>query len=81
MAHKIVNGRVVVDWTTGDPEGDRLYVLSSYKDFIAEVIDHAENGFNDEFYNEILRDIIKRWSVSVKNQIDNVPRIWIKRPE
>lgn len=81
MAHKVLeDGRVVVDWTTGDPEKDRITVLSAYRDFINEVIDHAQNGFNDEFYQERLQDIIEQWKVSTDNQIDEVPRIWIERP-
>jgi hypothetical protein len=75
MAHKqLEDGRVVVDWTTGDPEGDRITLLKAYMDFI------------DELWNEagglpIVEDIFDKWNINTDNQVDEVPRIWIKRPE
>lgn len=86
MAHKVLeDGRVVVDWTTGDPEGDRLVLLSAYRDFLIElekvlatsymVIDEAD------VKERKIRDIFKQWNISTENQVDEVPRIWIKRPE
>lgn len=71
MAHKLINGKVVVDWTTGDPEGDRLTLLAAYRDFIKEIEDTVRH----------VEDVFEKWSVDTENQIDEVPRIWIKRPE
>lgn len=76
MAHEIINGKVVVDWTTGDPEGDRLTLLAAYRDFIKELYDFLV--FPEDY--DIQR-IFYKWQVSTDGQIDNVPRIWIKRPE
>lgn len=76
MAHKIIDGRVVVDWTTGDPEGDRVHLLEAYRDFISEVEIAATN---DEPGN--VSKLFEKWKVSTDNQVDEVPRIWIKRPE
>jgi hypothetical protein len=80
MAHKQVGNKVVVDWTTGDPEGDRITLLAAYRDFIKEIKSHSIfqvtlNGNLD------LKRILDRWSIDTENQIDDVPRIWIKRPE
>lgn len=72
MAHKVINDKVVVDWTTGDPEGDRLTLLSAYRDFITEL---------SEIDNEAVKSVFEKWQVDTGNQIDEVPRIWIKRPE
>jgi hypothetical protein len=85
MAHKVLeNGRVVVDWTTGDPEGDRITVLSAYRDFINEVQKEVERSPIDEGDDDLVNrliDIFKKWKASTDNQVDEVPRIWIKRPE
>lgn len=76
MAHKVINNKVVVDWTTGDPEGDRLVLLAAYRDFIHNIIFEATE--NKELFT---LGVINKWGVSIDNQIDDVPRIWIKRPE
>ena len=77
MAHKVLeDGRVVVDWTTGDPEGDRITLLKAYKDFI-EDIEIAATADEPGHVSKLL----KKWKVSTENQVDEVPRIWIKRPE
>lgn len=77
MAHTVIGDKVVVDWKTGDPEGDRLTLLAAYRDFIKEVEEAAylsEGG-------EAVQDVFKKWAIDTENQIDDVPRIWIKRPE
>lgn len=71
MAHKVIDGNYIVDWTTGDPEGDRIYLLKAYKDFITEVY-----GVSDDK----VKAVFERWNISLLNQIDEVPRIWIKYP-
>jgi len=81
MAHQTINGKVVVDWTTGDPEGDRLTLLAAYRDFIIKIkhtIDHIDNG-DDAAYP--ISELFELWNIDTSNQIDEVPRIWIKRPE
>lgn len=82
MAHKEINGRVVVDWTTGDPEGDRIVLLKAYRDFIEEVDYLLNDGSSsgDDIVSNI-KHSFSRWAVSIENQVDEVPRIWIKRPE
>lgn len=77
MAHKqLEDGRVVVDWTTGDPEGDRIVLLSAYRDFIREV-------YKIQFKNRYtkIEELFIKWGVNTVDQVDEVPRIWIKRPE
>lgn len=82
MAHKQIGNLVVVDWTTGDPEGDRITLLRAYKDFITQIqneINTNEEGDSDIVDN--IRALFELWKVSTVNQVDEVPRIWIKRPE
>ena len=82
MAHQLINGRVVVDWTTGDPEGSRIALLSAYRDFIKEVQEVSKLTGSDASYGtDRLCEILSRWKIDTENQIDEVPRIWIKRPE
>jgi hypothetical protein len=76
MAHKIIDNKAVVDWTTGDPEGDRINLLSAYRDFIKEIQKAAKKE-----YEQSIQDLLDKWSIDTENQIDEVPRIWIKRPE
>lgn len=81
MAHKqLEDGRAVVDWTAGDPEGDRIVLLSAYRDFINEILEGARGLLDLEDEHHITK-IFQKWSVSTENQVDEVPRIWIKRPE
>jgi len=71
MAHKMINGNHIVDWNTGDPEGDRAHLFKAYRDFLEEIRKKATP--------EIL-EIFEEWSV--KNlDIDDFPRIMILRPE
>lgn len=80
MAHKVLeNGNVVVDWTTGDPEGDRLHLLQAYQDFFKELL-HLLNHGKYDIDNEDVINLLNKWSISIDNQVDEVPRIWIKRP-
>lgn len=82
MAHKVIDGKVVVDWTAGDPEGDRIHVLAAYRDFVNDIITFInDDPYLSEGARFDLQKIIKKWNVSTGNQIDEVPRIWIKRPE
>lgn len=80
MAHEVINGKVVVDWTTGDPEGDRLTLLAAYRDFIKEVSKKMESDRGEYNLSWDLKDIFNKWSIDTENQIDNIPRVWIKRP-
>jgi hypothetical protein len=75
MAHKVINGKAVVDWTTGDPDGDRITLLKAYRDFIHNI--QFEAIENNELFT---LSVFKKWSIDLNNQIDEVPRIWIKRP-
>lgn len=79
MAHKVIGDKVVVDWTTGDPEGDRITLLAAYRDFIKELQQVSDAYWNDEING--VKDLLDKWSIDTENQIDEVPRIWIKRPE
>lgn len=77
--HKVIGDKVVVDWTTGDPEGGRITLLAAYRDFIKEIkiIAEADRGM----VNELIIACFSKWGIDTENQIDEVPRIWIKRPE
>lgn len=80
MAHTLIGDKVVVDWTTGDPEGDRLTLLAAYRDFIKEIQTHA--GFQVTLNGNFdLQKLLAKWQIDTGNQIDDVPRVWIKRPE
>lgn len=80
MAHKqLENGNVIVDWTTGDPEGDRINLLSAYRDFVKE-IEGLSNLAESKDYQLELQEVLKKWSIDTENQVDEVPRIWISRP-
>lgn len=82
MAHKLIGDKVVVDWTTGDPEGDRITLLAAYRDFIKEVEAVLEDdSVSDENAGHLIGAIFSKWNIDTENQIDEVPRIWIKRPE
>lgn len=71
MAHEIIEGQHIVDWTTGDPEGDREHLFRAYRDFLRELKEVASP--------EVL-DIFEKWSVD-EMDIDDFPRISILRPE
>jgi len=82
MAHKILkDGRVVVDWETGDPEKDRIHLLQAYTDFIKEVQECLKYMENISEPDKLIEQIFDKWQISVDNQVDEVPRIWISRPE
>ena len=81
MAHTIIGDKVVVDWTTGDPEGDRLNLLAAYRDFIKEVQAVANEWSGNMQGADAVLGVFAKWSIDAENQIDEVPRIWIKRPE
>ena len=65
------SGNHIVDWTTGDPGGDRAHLFRAYRDFLTEL---KETGLP-----EVL-EIFGEWSVEDMN-IDDFPRISIFRPE
>ena len=69
--HKIIEGQHIVDWKTGDPEGDRAHLFKAYRAFLAEVREKATP--------EILA-IFEKWSIEDLN-IDDFPRIQVLRPE
>lgn len=81
MAHQKIGDKVVVDWKTGDPEGDRITLLAAYRDFIRNLKQHIDLNVleGDELHKEYL-EIFEDWNIDTENQIDDVPRIWIKRP-
>jgi hypothetical protein len=51
--------------------------LAAYRDFIKEVRAEVDNVSDAGK----LYDIFDKWNIDTENQIDNVPRIWITRPE
>lgn len=81
MAHKTIGDKVVVDWTTGDPEGDRINLLSAYRDFIIDLQNTVAINSNDVDGIHAIKEVFEKWSIRTDSQIDEVPRIWIKRPE
>ncbi len=80
---KINNEIVVIDWETGDNEGDRKYIFHAYYDFIKELLNevNGEHHISGDDAHESIRKVIDKWKISIDNQIDDFPRIWIKRPE
>lgn len=84
MAHKkLENGMVVVDWETGENEGDRKYLFQAYHDFIKELL-HEVNGTHHscgDDAHEAIGNVIDKWKISIDNQVDDFPRIWISRPQ
>lgn len=81
MAHKqLQDGRVVVDWETGDPEGDRKHLMQAYSDFINELIRISKAPIEHSDKGRGLIELLEEWNVSTDNQVDDFPRIWIKRP-
>jgi hypothetical protein len=83
MAHKqLEDGRFVIDWETGDPEGDRRHLMQAYHDFIKELL-YELNGEHHkcvEYADQAVYEVIQKWQISVEDQVDDFPRIWIKRP-
>jgi hypothetical protein len=83
MAHKTLeDGRKVIDWTTGDPEGDRKWMMKNYRDFVIQI--QNELTTNTQGADDIVENItalFQLWKIDVRNQVDDFPRIWIKRPE
>jgi hypothetical protein len=79
MAHKVIGDKVVVDWTTGDPEGDRLTLLGAYRDLINEVKTIIDNEIEGNA-GYLIDRLFQKWNINTGDQIDEVPRIWIKRP-
>lgn len=83
MAHKTTeNGKVVVDWETGDKEGDRKFLFQAYQDFIKELLYELNGTHHNDADDHVLAisNVINKWEISVDNQVDDFPRIWIKRP-
>jgi len=82
MAHKqLEDGRFVIDWETGDPEGDRRHLFQAYRDFIVDLLYatyKAEKNYMDTW--QAIDEVIQKWQISVEDQVDDFPRIWIKRP-
>ena len=76
MSHQIIDGRVVVDLVSGDPEGGIFSLMSAYHEFLSEVLSCAKENHLKE-----IESIFEKWKIDMGNQIDNFPRIWIKRPE
>lgn len=66
------DGKTWVDWTTGDPEGDRANLFRAYRDFLKEI---EKNG------NRKIKNIFKKWKINLNVKHDDFPRIEISRPE
>lgn len=79
MAHTVIGDKVVVEWKTGDPEGDRLTLLAAYLDFVKEI--KAIAIADRVIVSELIIECFDKWNIDTEYQIDDVPRIWIKRPE
>jgi hypothetical protein len=65
---------VLVDWTTGDKEGDRAYLFKAYRKFLSELKRiSTENNYKD------ILDLFETWHVR-ELDIDDFPRIGIEYP-
>lgn len=76
--HKVdKNGNVLVDWKTGDPEGDRANLFKAYRCFLKELKDYCKepmaNGAGSLF-------IINRWKIA-ELDVDDFPRISVEYPK
>ena len=86
MAHKVVNDQVLVDQTTGDPEGDRAVLFRAYRGFIKEIRQYCTKVYSTtdsddkaEVANEVLK-LFSRWSIMELN-VDEFPRINVAFPD
>lgn len=76
MAHTINDGDYIVDWKTGDPEGDRAYLFQAYRNFFRQV---GKMIREDNIDSKSLMDLMKKWDIRELN-IDDFPRISINYP-
>lgn len=76
MAHiKDENGNALVDWKTGDPEGDRKFLFKAYRAFLNELKNYL---IMTEDFGAL--SIFNKWKVS-ELDVDDFPRISIDYPE
>ena len=81
MGHKTLeDGRKVIDWETGDPEGDRKWMMKNYREFMEELQAIEQSQWREHKISDLTK-LFDRWSLNTNNQVDNFPRIWITRPE
>lgn len=79
MVHLIdPQGNAVVDWKSGDPEGDRKYLFEAYRAFLRELNDLIE--LQNDYVKKSFLNLFDKWEVKELN-IDDFPRISIKYPE
>lgn len=78
MAHVVKDDLVLVDWTTGDPEGDRARLFQAYRDFLKAVRKACDGEHSDEAAETVL-SLFEKWKVTDLN-VDDFPRISIERP-
>jgi len=84
MAHIKKDDLVLVDWTTGDPEGDRKHLFQAYRDFLKEIKEVCLEDCGETYVgpctSTVVLDIFKKWKVEELN-VDDFPRISIERPK
>jgi hypothetical protein len=61
----------LLDWASGDPEGDRAFLFRAYRHFLGEVKRVA---------NPVVLAVFEKWKVCELN-VDDFPRIQIEYPE
>ena len=71
MAHIKIGDNSVVDWITGDPEGDRAYLFTAYRAFLKEIL-LCKN-------QKQVKSTFTKWNIS-ELDIDAFPRINIAFP-
>ena len=83
MAHIEKDGNILVDWTTGDDNGDRAFMFQAYRNFLKEIKNYCHKKEASGLGAEVAVDIeaiFDKWKVSELN-VDDFPRITIEYPE
>jgi hypothetical protein len=71
MSHKVIDGNAIIDWETGDPEGDRAGYFKAMRYFLKELSMTCSREQLDLFNTWQVRNL----------EVDSFPRISIVYPE
>ena len=72
MAHENKDGNAIVDWTAGDPQGDRAFMFRAYRAFLKDIRETCKDCPTIEF-------LFDKWKVADLD-VDDFPRISIEYP-
>jgi hypothetical protein len=71
------DGNIIVDWKTGDKEGDRVYLFKAYRDALKSIKEYCESP---ESNGQGVLNILDQWNIK-ELDIDDFPRISINYPK